>query len=76
MYEKSYRLEVTLTNNNTGEVLCTSCKPVTMFCNGDGEKKLYDWLDCLVRGLRKQNDGLSLELDLRPIVPLSQPLIF
>ena len=76
MGEKSYRLEVTMTNNNTGEVLGTSCKPVTMFCNGDGEKKLQSWVDSLVRGLRNQNDGLTLELVFRPVFPLHEPLIF
>lgn len=73
---KSYKLSVKLVNNSTGELLVTSCKPVAFFSTGDGEEKLNKWLECLVRGLRKQNDGLTLELDLTPIVPLSQPLIF
>lgn len=73
---KSYRLSVRLVNNNTGEVLGTSCKPVAFFCGANGEQRLNDWVSCLIRGLRQQNDGLTLELDLKPIVVLSEPLIF
>ena len=76
MGEKSFRLQVVMTNNNTGEVLGTSCKPVTMFCNGDGERALQSWVNSLVRGLRLQNDGLTLEIDFRPVVPIKEPLIF
>lgn len=76
MGEKSYRFNVSMTNNNTGEVLGTSCCPVTMFCNGDGEKILDRWVKSLIRGLYTQNDGLTLELDFTPIVPLKQPLLF
>lgn len=76
MGEKSYRLSVRMVNTNTGEVLASSAKPVTMFCNGDGEAKIHAWINSLIRGLRNQNDGLSLEFDFKPIVPLSQPLIF
>lgn len=76
MGEKSYRLEISLVNNNTGEVLGKSCKPCTMFCNGDGEQRISEWVSCLVRGLRSQSDGLTLELSFKPVVPIEQPLIF
>lgn len=76
MGEKTYRLSVRLTNTNTGEVICTQQKPVTMFCNGDGEKRVNAWISALFRGLRQIDDGLCLEMDFKPVVCVDTPLIF
>lgn len=74
--EKSYKMSVRLLDRVTGEIFSSKEFPVTMFCEGDGERALFRWLECYKRGLRKTDGNMSLEIDMSPIQIIKQPLIF